>query len=65
MEGNKKIISKTCGRCNVTVTRNISIKDYIPKLNTDGWVTIEGILLCPICRMKFLEMFEKFRRNKD
>jgi hypothetical protein len=63
MAGNNKMVSKTCGRCNNTTTRKITIKDYIPNLNTDGWITVEGILLCPVCRMQYLEMFEKFRRN--
>jgi hypothetical protein len=56
-------ISKTCERCNSTLTREWTFKDYFP-VNTDGWHTTQGKLICPQCFAHGLILFNKFMRKE-
>lgn len=56
-------ISKMCDRCNTTLIREWGFKDYL-LINTDGWQTIQGKLLCPQCFSRGLIIFEKFMRKE-
>jgi len=59
----KDIIIKTCDRCKTTLSRERTFKDYLP-LNTDGWKTIEGFLICNQCYYHFKILFSKFMGKK-
>jgi len=56
-------ISKTCDRCNTTLTRDWEFKDYLPII-TDGWHTTRGKLICPQCFSHGLILFEKFMKRE-
>lgn len=56
-------ITKVCDRCNTTLTRDWHFRDYIP-INTDGWHTTNGKLICPQCYSHGLVLFEKFMRKE-
>lgn len=55
-------ITKTCDRCNTTISRDWQFKDYLP-INTDGWHTKLGKMICPTCYAHGLILFDKFMKG--